>query len=78
MREAVIEGAGLSVLPDYVVANDLAAGRLVQVLPAWSLPAGGIHAVYPTSRFRPAKVSAFVDLLAEREQQRQAMNGADP
>ncbi len=67
VREAVLEGAGLSVLPDFAVANDLADGRLIQVLPGWSLPSGGIHAVYPTSRFRPAKVRAFVDLLAERE-----------
>lgn len=67
VREAVLEGVGLSVLPDYAVAADLAAGRLVHVLPGWSLPSGGIHAVYPTSRFRPAKVRAFVDLLAERE-----------
>lgn len=65
VREAVRCGAGLSVLPDYAVAEDLAAGRLVQVLPQWGLPAGGIHAVFPTARFRPAKVRAFVSLLQE-------------
>ncbi|RYF08378.1 MAG: LysR family transcriptional regulator [Comamonadaceae bacterium] len=66
VREAVRHGAGLSVLPDYVVAEDLAAGRLVPVLPQWTLPCGGIHAVFPAARFRPAKVRAFVDLLQER------------
>ena len=71
VRQAVCEGAGLSVLPDYVVADDLASGRLIPVLPRWHLPPGGIHAVFPAARFRPAKVRAFVDLLAEREQQRQ-------
>jgi DNA-binding transcriptional LysR family regulator len=76
VREAVRNGAGLSVLPDYVVADDLAAGRLVQVLPQWQLPSGGIHAVFPAARFRPAKVRAFVDLLADREQQRQAIDGS--
>jgi DNA-binding transcriptional LysR family regulator len=75
VREAVCQGAGLSVLPDYAVADDLAAGRLVQVLPQWSLPSGGIHAVFPAARFRPAKVRAFVDLLVDREQQRQAISG---
>lgn len=65
VREAVRYGAGLSVLPDYAVAEDLAAGRLVQMLPEWALPSGGIHAVFPTARFRPAKVRAFVDLLQE-------------
>ncbi|APP85795.1 LysR family transcriptional regulator [Xanthomonas hortorum pv. vitians] len=63
VREAVCQGAGISVLPDYVVADDLAAGRLLHVLPQWQLPSGGIHAVFPATRFRPAKVRAFVDLL---------------
>jgi len=66
VREAVRHGAGLSVLPDYAVQEDLEAGRLVQVLPAWSLPSGGIHAVFPSARFRSAKVRAFVDLLAQK------------
>jgi DNA-binding transcriptional LysR family regulator len=74
VREAVCQGAGLSVLPDYAVTGDLAAGRLIPVLPQWHLPSGGIHAVFPAARFRPAKVRAFVDLLADREQQRQAIN----
>jgi DNA-binding transcriptional LysR family regulator len=68
VRAAVCAGAGLSVLPDYTVADDLAAGRLIHVLPDWSLPSGGIHAVFPTARFRPAKVRAFVELLSAREQ----------
>lgn len=65
VREAVCQGAGISVLPDYVVADDLPAGRLLHVLPQWQLPSGGIHAVFPATRFRPAKVRAFVDLLLE-------------
>lgn len=65
VREAVRLGAGLSVLPDYVVADDLAAGHLVRVLPEWTLPSGGIHAVFPAARFRPAKVRAFVEVLQE-------------
>lgn len=72
VREAVCRGAGLSVLPDYAIADDLAAGRLIHVLPQWQLPSGGIHAVFPAARFRPAKVRAFVDLLVEREKQREA------
>lgn len=66
VREAVREGAGLSVLPDFAVADDLREGRLIAVLPDWGLPAGGIHAVFPAARFRPGKVRAFVDLMIER------------
>jgi len=47
------------------VATDLAAARLIHVLPQWNLPSGGIHAVFPTARFRPAKVRQFVEVLTE-------------
>ena len=63
--EAVRQGAGLSILPDFLVAEELKNGRLFNALPAWRLPSGGVHAVYPAARFRPPKVSAFVDMLTE-------------
>ena len=78
VREAVREGAGFSVLPDYAIANDLATGRLIQVLPQWSLPAGGIYAAFPSARFRPAKVRTFVDLLVSKEQQRYSIDELTP
>ena len=66
VREAVCQGAGVSVLPDYAVAAELAQGRLVHLLPEWALSSGGVHVVYPAARFRPAKVRRFVEMLAER------------
>ncbi|MDI1299584.1 LysR family transcriptional regulator [Methylotenera sp.] len=69
VREAVLKGAGLAVFPDYAIADDLKSGRLMHVLPQWSLPTGGIHAVFPSARFRPAKVRAFVDLLVNNKHQ---------
>ncbi|TIS59314.1 LysR family transcriptional regulator [Mesorhizobium sp.] len=65
---AVRTGAGLSVLPDFLVRDDLTAGRLIHVLPEWRLPSGGIYTVYPTARFRPPKVSSFVEMLIAAEQ----------
>lgn len=64
---AVQSGGGLSVLPDFLVRDLLASGQLVHVLPGWHLPSGGIHAVYPAARFRPAKVTVFLEMLAEAE-----------
>ncbi|MGY3231745.1 DNA-binding transcriptional LysR family regulator [Luteibacter sp. HA06] len=61
----VAAGLGISVLPDYVVKADLDAGRLVSLLPAFRLPEGGVHAVYP-GRQPSVKVRAFIDLLRER------------
>lgn len=67
---AVLAGAGLSVLPDYLVMGDLRAGRLVRVLPDWKLRSGGIHAVLPAARFRSAKVSRFLEFLSDAENAR--------
>lgn len=75
--EAVRHGAGLSVLPDYAIGDDLAGGRLIRVLPQWRLPAGGIHVVFPSARFRPVKVRAFVEELARQEQARYAGTSSD-
>ncbi|TDR85275.1 LysR family transcriptional regulator [Enterovirga rhinocerotis] len=62
---ATLAGGGLSVLPDFVAAEPIASGGLVHVLPDWTLPSGGVYAVYPTARFRPAKVTAFVAMLLQ-------------
>ncbi|MGJ5090180.1 MULTISPECIES: LysR family transcriptional regulator [unclassified Bradyrhizobium] len=62
---ATLAGGGLAVLPDFLIRDDLAAGRLVAILPSWTLPSGGIHAVFPAARFRPPKVTAFVAMLME-------------
>ena len=61
--DVVRAGGGLSVLPDFLVADELTSGRLIHVLPEWSLPSGGIFTVYPAARFRPRKVTAFVEML---------------
>lgn len=58
-------GGGLAILPDFLVADDVRSGQLVEVLPDWTLPAGGVHIVYPATRFRPPKVTAFVAMLTD-------------
>jgi len=69
---AVLAGAGLSVLPDYLIAADLATGRLVRVLPDWKLRSGGIHLLLPSARFRPAKVNRFIASMSRAEVDRAA------
>ena len=64
VMEAVRHGGGMSVLPDFLALGEMSGGSLIPVLPAWHLPSGGIYTVYPAARFRPPKVTAFVDMLA--------------
>jgi DNA-binding transcriptional LysR family regulator len=58
------EGAGISLVPGSVAGADVRAGVLRHVLPGWTSAEQGIYAVYPSARFIPAKVQAFVDFVA--------------
>lgn len=60
---AVRMGGGLSVLPEFLVSEEVKSGALRHVLPDWHLPAGGIYTVFPAARFRPTKVAVFVEML---------------
>ena len=60
---AVRSGMGVAALPAYVAQESLRTGALLPLLPAWSLPAQEIHAVYPSPRLVPAKVKDFIGWL---------------
>lgn len=63
LLSAAREGLGLAVLPRYVAAESLRSGAVVPLLERYALPAQEIHAVFPSPRMVPAKVSGFVDWL---------------
>ncbi len=66
LRFAILGGVGFGVLPDYMCREDLADGRLEQVLPRWSLPPGIVHAVYPSRRGMGPAPRSFLDFLGEK------------
>lgn len=59
-------GMGIAALPWYVAHPSVSSGVLKPVLTKWSMPSQDIHAVYPSPRLVPAKVSRFVDWLRGR------------
>lgn len=69
VREAAIAGAGYSLLADWMIADDLATGRLVEILPDWrvagTLEASDLWLVYPSNRLIPRKTRVFADFLIE-------------
>ncbi|MEM7529657.1 MAG: LysR substrate-binding domain-containing protein [Pseudomonadota bacterium] len=64
-RAAVLCGAGWAVLPRWFVDDDLAAGRLIDVLPSWRAPTLTINAALLPATRRPRRVTVFADHLAE-------------
>lgn len=63
VKGLLLAGGGVTVMPDFAVAREVAAGRLVRLLPSWRLPSGGIYAVYPSTRFLPQRARIFIDAL---------------
>ena len=56
-------GMGVAALPWYVAHESVQSGAVVPLLAGWTLPPQEIHAVYPSPRLVPAKVTGFVAWL---------------
>jgi DNA-binding transcriptional LysR family regulator len=66
MMPALIGGTGLGILPEFILRDALAAGRLERLLPDWSLPSGGVYWVTPPGGPRPKRVEVLADFLVEK------------
>jgi DNA-binding transcriptional LysR family regulator len=66
IRQALLAGLGVAVLPAFIVGPDVQAGRLKEVLSDYLPNRASVYAVYPHSRHLSAKVRVFVDFLADR------------
>lgn len=63
VRDALLAGFGLSLIPYPYVKEDLAQGRLRAVLEDWSTVDASIYAIYPSRLYLTSKVRAFLDFL---------------
>jgi len=66
LREALVAGLGLTLIPTFVVGKDLRDGRLNTVLEEWTPQPQAAYAVYVHRQYVPAKVRCFVDFLVEQ------------
>ncbi len=66
LLDAVLAGAGLAVLPTWLIEPQLESGRLQRVLTDFEGPRTPVYAVFPRRGPPPNKVRAFVDFLSER------------
>ena len=66
LRRAALHGVGVVQLPCMVVERDLAAGRLLDIIPHWAPRGGVVHAVFPSRRGLLPSVRSLIDFLAER------------
>lgn len=65
IRDMALASLGIGRLPLLLAVDWVEAGRLVPVLPDWSLPSAPVQAVYPENRYLSPKVRAFIDLALD-------------
>ncbi|MGE8145603.1 LysR family transcriptional regulator [Pseudomonas frederiksbergensis] len=63
LRAFALSGQGVAILPQWLVREDLAAGRLVRLLADHRFAQQGVYALYPNTRHLPLKVRAFIDFM---------------
>jgi len=62
---AALSGQGIILQPSFLVAEDVRAGRLVELMPEYRSIELGIYAVYPTRKQLALKVRRLIDYLAD-------------
>ena len=60
---AALDGAGVGFLPDELVAEHVAAGRLVSVMEDWCPLWPGLHAYYPSRRHSSRALALVIDAI---------------
>ncbi|WP_460149585.1 LysR family transcriptional regulator [Pseudomonas sp. H1_A03] len=63
LQAFAVRGHGVAVLPQWLVKDDLDAGRLVRLLPDHRFAPQGVYALYPDTRHLPLKMRAFIDFM---------------
>jgi len=68
LRQAVLAGLGLGIVPDYVVHDDLQRGDMVTLLDAWRLSIFGtqMFMLYMPNRHHTRAASTFIEFILER------------
>lgn len=64
--QAVLDGIGIGVFPEFACADDMRRRRLRAVLDDWSVDVGHVWLVHPAQRYANVTVHAFVELATTR------------
>lgn len=70
-KSAVMAGVGISLLPLYCLGEDLANGRIQEILPGYTVASRPVYVLYRYSRYLPHKIRVFIDFLSHSLSQEQ-------
>jgi DNA-binding transcriptional LysR family regulator len=64
LMPALLAGLGIADLPDFIVGDAIASGKVEVILKGWKLAEGAVHLVTPPGGPRPVRVEVLADFLA--------------
>lgn len=65
IKQSTVDGLGIAVLPSYMSQQEVASGKLVNILPHWGIEEIDIYALYPRHRAKIPKVKAFLNFIEQ-------------
>lgn len=63
LAQLVLNGEGIALLPRFIVAGELDAGRLIEILPDWAISETWLTLYYPPYNQLPLRVATFSDFF---------------
>lgn len=63
LKELVISGIGMAVMPRWFINQELSEEQLVKLLPGWKAPSLDVHIAYLPGKYQPLRLRAFVELM---------------
>ena len=63
LAEAAVQGLGITLLPDFIIEEALADGRLLRVLEDWERAPLTLSVLYPSRKHVPAKTRLLIEYL---------------
>ncbi|PKF55726.1 LysR family transcriptional regulator [Alteromonadales bacterium alter-6D02] len=65
LKQSMVDGLGVAVIPDYMCYDEIDSGALVNILPEWGMEPLDIYALYPRNRAKIPKVKAFIEFVID-------------
>lgn len=66
LRQAALAGSGIIMQSELLLADDIARGRLIRVLPRYAPPERAAQLIYQRDRSPTPKLRSFVDFMLQR------------
>ncbi|MFA0294402.1 LysR family transcriptional regulator [Vibrio splendidus] len=65
LKQLVLDGLGIAVLPDYMCSHEIENGELIEILPEWLAESVDVYALYPKHRVKIPKMSVFLEYIIQ-------------